>query len=51
MRQMRNACNVLVGKPNRREHSEDLGVDWRIILERILPKKFGSFALDASNSG
>jgi hypothetical protein len=33
---MRNACKVLVGKPEGRDHSKDLGVNKRIILEWIL---------------
>jgi hypothetical protein len=37
---MRNAYTILIGKPEgkRRDHSEDLGVDGRIILEWILGK-------------
>jgi hypothetical protein len=32
MRDMRNACNILVGKPEGRDH-EDLGLHGKIILE------------------
>jgi hypothetical protein len=35
---MRNAYNIFIGKPERREYSEDLDVDGKIILERILGK-------------
>jgi len=35
---MRNVYNILVGKPER-DHSEDLGVDGKIILVRI----FGTY--------
>jgi hypothetical protein len=38
----RNACNILVGKPEgKRDHSGDLGVDGKIILEWILGKYGG----------
>jgi hypothetical protein len=30
MGEMRNAYNILVGKPERRDHSDDLGVDGKI---------------------
>jgi hypothetical protein len=33
MGEMRNAYKVLVGKCEGRDHSEDLGVDGKIILE------------------
>jgi hypothetical protein len=32
MGEMRNAYKILVGKPEGRDHSEDLGVDGMIIL-------------------
>jgi hypothetical protein len=35
---MRNAYNILVGKPERNRTFEELGVDERIILEWILGK-------------
>jgi hypothetical protein len=35
---MRNAYKILFGKPERRCHIEDLGVDRRTILERIVLK-------------
>jgi hypothetical protein len=38
---MKNTFNVLVGKPEGKNHSEDLGVDGRIILEWILGKLGG----------
>jgi hypothetical protein len=34
----RNEYNILVGMPEGRDHSEDLGVDGRIISEWILRK-------------
>jgi hypothetical protein len=38
MAEMRNAYNILVGKPKRKNSSEDLGVDGKIILEWVLGK-------------
>jgi hypothetical protein len=38
MGKMRNEYQMLVGKPEGRDHSEDLGVDGRIILKFILGK-------------
>jgi hypothetical protein len=38
MGEMRNACKILVRKPEGRYHLEDLGVDGRIILEWIVWK-------------
>jgi hypothetical protein len=35
MGEMRYTYNILVGKPERRSHSEDLGVDGKKILEFI----------------
>jgi hypothetical protein len=35
---MRNACKMLVGKPEGKNHSEDVSVYACIILERILEK-------------
>jgi hypothetical protein len=35
MEKMRNAMENFVGKPEGKNHSEDLGVDVRIILECI----------------
>jgi hypothetical protein len=32
----RNSYKLLVGKPERNNHSEDVGVDGSIILDRIL---------------
>jgi hypothetical protein len=37
MGEVRNAYKILVGKPEERDHSEDLSVDGRI-LKRILEK-------------
>jgi hypothetical protein len=34
----REAYRILVGNLKKRDHLEDLGVDMRIILERILKK-------------
>jgi hypothetical protein len=33
MGEMRNVYSILVGKLERRDHSEDLGIDGRLILE------------------
>jgi hypothetical protein len=41
MGRMRNAYTILVGKPEGRDHSEDLGVDEKIILEWIVGKNGG----------
>jgi hypothetical protein len=39
--EMRNMCKILVGKPEGRNHLEDLGVDGRIILKWILKNRLG----------
>jgi hypothetical protein len=39
MGEVTNAYSVLVGKPEGKNHLEDLGVDGRIILECILRKQ------------
>jgi hypothetical protein len=49
MGEVRNACSILVG--NLKGHSEDLGVDWKLILEWNKGKSDGRFRLDASGSG
>jgi hypothetical protein len=41
MGETRNPYNILVGNLKGREHSEDLGIDGRIILEWILRKLGG----------
>jgi len=41
MRDMRNDCNTESGKPGVKGHLEDVGVDGKIILERILGKYGG----------
>jgi len=38
MGKIRNACIILVPKPEGKDNSESLGVDERMILERILRK-------------
>jgi hypothetical protein len=38
MGEIRNACQIWSENLKRRNHSEELGVDGRIILERILGK-------------
>jgi hypothetical protein len=38
---MRNAHNILVGKPEGKNHLKDLGVDGNIILQWILEKHVG----------
>jgi hypothetical protein len=44
---MRNAYKILVGKEKGRGHSEDIGMDGRIILKG----SYGRWELDSSNSG
>jgi hypothetical protein len=54
MGEVRNAYNILVGKSEEKNHSEDLGVDGKIILEWILGTYCGKVwtgGLDASGSG
>jgi hypothetical protein len=41
MGEMRNACRVLVGKPERKDHYEHLDLNRKIILKCILKKKDG----------
>jgi hypothetical protein len=48
---MRNAFGILVGKLKERDHSEDLGVDGKLILEWILGKRCGRCGLHVSGSG
>jgi hypothetical protein len=38
MGNMRNSYKIFVRNPKERDHLEYLGVDWKIILERILGK-------------
>jgi hypothetical protein len=38
---MRSECKILVGNLKGRDHSEDVGIDGRIILELILGKQVG----------
>jgi hypothetical protein len=44
---MRNTYSILVGKSERKNHLEDLGVDGRITLEWML-RKYGG--MDSSGS-
>jgi hypothetical protein len=37
---MKNAYNILVGKPEWINYLEDLGIDGKIILEWILEKQY-----------
>jgi hypothetical protein len=50
---VRNAYKILVGKPEGKSHSEDLGINEKIILEWILGKQRGEVRcrLEASGSG
>jgi hypothetical protein len=36
MEEMKNAYSISVGKPERKNHLEELGVDGKIILEWLL---------------
>jgi hypothetical protein len=38
MGDMENAYKILIGNLKGRDHPEDLGIDWRIILKWILGK-------------
>jgi hypothetical protein len=38
---VRNAYNIFVGKPEVRDHSEDIGVNGQIILDWMLGKHSG----------
>jgi hypothetical protein len=55
--EMGGACSThrrdekCVQNPKGREHSEDIGIDGRIVLEWILGKRVGKCGLDASGSG
>jgi len=40
--EIRNAYKIFVGKPEGKKHSEDLGVDGRIMFEWILGKWSGN---------
>jgi hypothetical protein len=31
--EVRSACKILIGNPEGRDHSKDIGIDWRIILK------------------
>jgi len=41
MREMRNSYDILVGKPEEKDHLQDLAVGEKIILEWILGKLAG----------
>jgi hypothetical protein len=46
MGKKRGAYRILVGKSERRNHSEDTGVDGKIILKWIFEKLDGGHGLD-----
>jgi hypothetical protein len=50
MGEVKNAYNIVVRRPKGKNHSEDLGVDGKIILEWILGKWVVRCELDASDS-
>jgi hypothetical protein len=39
---MRNAYKILVGKPEGKNHSEDLGVEGKVYENRVLSRIFGT---------
>jgi hypothetical protein len=47
----RNAHKILVGKSEKRNHSEDLGIDGKIILEWLSLDRVGRCGLDACGLG
>jgi hypothetical protein len=47
----RGAYRILVGRPERRNHLEDLGRDGRIILKWVFKKWEGGHGLDWYGSG
>jgi hypothetical protein len=51
MGEMRNTHKMVVGNVERKNHSGNLGIDGRIILEWVLEKQvFRSFELDSCSS-
>jgi hypothetical protein len=48
--EVRNAYKFFVGKPDGKNHSEDLGVDGRVLSELILGKRGGWCGLHSSGS-
>jgi hypothetical protein len=47
----RNPCDVLVGIRQERDCLEDQGVNWRIILKKVLLNRLAGCVLDTSGSG
>ena len=45
-RERRGEYKILVGKPEAKDHLEDPGIDWRIILQWIFSKWDGGHRLD-----
>jgi hypothetical protein len=51
MGEMRSVYRILVGIPEWKNHSEDIGVDGKVMLEWILGKQVEECGLDVSGLG
>jgi len=50
-REVNDAYNILTGKREGRDHSEDIGIDGKMILEWILGNGVWRYGLDSCGSG